>query len=1392
MNLMSTEYLLGLDLGSISLNCVVLDASDRIIFKRYVRTEGRPLQAVLSVLHEMVSELGAVVFSGGIVTGSGKELIANPTGMDTVNEIVAHATAAWTMYPEVKSIIEIGGQDSKYISVGRRADGTHFLHDHAFNELCAAGTGAFIDQQAERLGLETAQFSEMAYGAANGAHLAGRCSVFAKSDMIHLQQKAVPVDEIAAGLCYALARNYLATLCRGCPPLSPILFQGGVAANRGVVRAFRNILQVDDRELIVPDMFNIMGAFGAALLARQSSPGSKLTVAGLIEVLSRLVICDMEGSDLEPLEAKPLKPPRARSETVRADGKQLVMGIDIGSVSTKAVIVDLSHNLIAAEYISTCGSPIEALKNVLDGLRSRVTGDVVLSHVVSTGSGRHLAQALIGGGSVVDEISAQAASAAFFCPDADTVIEIGGQDSKYIGISRGMVEKFRMNRACAAGTGAFLEEQSGRLGMSIINEFSDAAFRSAAPSRLGSRCTVFMDTDLVHHMQRGTLRDDLCAGLAYSIASNYLEKVVGSNTVGPKVVFQGGVAKNAAVHAAFEKLLDAEVMIHPHPEISGALGAAFIALDETVEGVERHALTLGDLQFDAVSESFGCRNCENLCEIRKITVADRRPAYFGSVCGRYEGAGFKPAPVDDAFAVREKLLFDCVKSTAGAPDRGELGIPMTLTMIDYLPFWGTFFGNLGYAVRLSDTTNRAIVEAGLTHVPAEFCHPIKVLFGHVLSLVNKGEKRIFIPHLRMLTPPGESIPRYACPYTQAAPYVVQKNISPETEIVTYEYPVDGETGHWVKVVSKGLGIAETEVRKAYECAIEAQNMFHLRCREEGEKLLETLRVTKKRGAVLIGRPYNTMDRHVNLNLARRLRDQGLEPIPYDFLPPDRTPMPPLWVRIRWGYGRKLVQAARVVRQRPNLGAVIVTNFGCGPDAFVDQYLEYELKGVPHVLIELDDHQAEAGLVTRIEAFARNFSIRSVLPPAITGIDPGEPRRPVKEYTYYVPSFMDHAYAITGALKASGCKTVLLPPTDEHSWNLGLKHAYGRECHPFISFTGDLLKAAERPDFNPREACYFGPSYFGPCLLPQYPLALHLILERLGLADVTVMNITDASNMKELGSAYLIRMAVGLYAIDRMYKWKTEVEPYEAEKGEVDRVYRQILIDLEEGLAEGRFFRTLKKSVTRFKSTPLAADAGARPRIGIVGDIYTRVNEHSNNHLYKRLNQLGFEVWTSGSVIDVSLLAMEQRHSELFRQGSSAAGFAATALIPMLKIARLLIDRYFPRSIRTPQERQFPAIRRASSKYVSFWIDKVLSLNLNRIEEFHKAGADGVINVMCHNCMLGTVTASLSKSIRGDLDDIPLCSLVYGGLKSTRNLNRLEAFAHQVHTFKNTRRSRNDR
>jgi predicted CoA-substrate-specific enzyme activase len=1406
---------LGIDVGSVSVKAVVLSAGGDVRFEAYRRTQGRPLEAAAAILAEAAAALGPdTPIAGAVVTGSGKELLAGPLAAEPVNEIVAHATAAWTLHPDVRSIVEIGGQDSKFIRVGRGADGHPYVLDHAFNELCAAGTGAFLDQMAERLGMSIEDFADASAAAVHPARVAGRCSVFAKTDMIHLQQRACPPGEIVAGLCFALVRTYLASLCHGRAPEPPILFQGGVAANDGVARALVEVLGLSDGDLIRPAGHKVMGALGAALLAREH-PWVQPVSLGRLAGRTPLQAGEPErASGLAPLATAatpgqapsgnaPPDPTTAAGPLPRSTADVVFLGIDVGSVSTKAVAIDAEGRLAASAYLPTAGRPVDAVHAALDDLHGQLADGVRVARVVTTGSGRHLARDLAGADEVVDEISAQARAAVHFVPDADTVFEIGGQDSKYIRLSGGRVARFQMNRACAAGTGAFLEEQSGRLGIDVRRDFADAALSSRTPVRMGSRCTVFMDSDLVHHLQHGASKADLCAGLAYSVARNYLDKVVGSRPVGARVVFQGGVARNAAVCAAFEAILGRPVAVHPHPETSGAWGAALIAR----EAAGRDAAPSRFRGFATASETVGirtfeCPACENQCEIQQVSAGEGRRSFFGSVCGRFERGEEAPTPAGDAFATRERLLAECagmvepsaptgpVEATTAAalpPDRGPLAIPFALSLADDVPFWRTFWTTLGYRVTLSGRTDSEKAAQGLARVPEEFCQPVKILFGHVHDLLAHGAMRLFLPHLRQFRPPADTANRYACAYTQAAPYVVRAQLAqshPGVEVVSLETPVPGEEPNWIVTTAQELGVPRAEVDAAFRRATAAQERFRAACRAEGRLLLDRLAAEGRPGAVLLGRPYNTSDRRLNLNLARRLATLGIQPIPFDFLPLEDEPLPAFWARVRWGFGREQLQAARIVRRTPSLSAVIVMNFGCGPDAFIDQYLENELTDTPHIVLEFDDHQAEAGLVTRLEAFAR--TVRREREPdgpkgrteRRRGTPPGVPTQPLRDYTYWVPFLSDHSRAFVGALKSVGCRVNLLPPTDDESWQLGLTHAYGRECHPYVSFLGDLVRASRRPDFVPAEACYYGPSYFGPCLLPQFMVAMKLVLDRIGLADVSIVNIADPPTMAPLGRGYVARLALGMYAIDRLYKWKIETEPYD-DTGAMAIAYARAVDLVEDGLARRRVFPALREAVAGMAAVRLSPANGTRPRIGVIGDTYTRINEHANDGLYDRLRGMGFEVWPSCSLVDVSLLGGEQLHAEMIRQGKTVTGNAARVAIPAVAALRALVDRHFPDTIRTPQERQFPDVSRVADTYASHWIDKCLSLNLSRVEELQQAGASGVINAMCHNCMLGTVTSALLPAMRRDHGGMATCTLVYEGLQSTHNVNRLEAFAHQV-------------
>ena len=641
---MTTDnHYMGIDLGSVSLNVVVVDAKRQVKAAKYRRTEGRPLPVLLDCLEALATEFST--FRGVVATGSGRKLLGKILNVPDINEIVTQAKAACYCYPGVRTIVEIGGQDSKLIFVDRdKNTGEPVVVDHVLNEVCAAGTGSFLDLQAHRLGIQVERMGSLALKAKHPARISGRCSVFAKSDMVHLLQEGTPKPDIVAGLCNALALNFITNLGKGKPFSEPIVFQGGVAANPGVVKAFEEQLTLSSGSLIIPEHFLVMGAFGSAIMAQNGHvlPSRTALVkktTDLIQAVKRAIQDDRRHDPTAHL--KPLIPPK--HTTTSADRYYGILnnktvdaylGIDVGAVSTNIVLIDANGELIAKQYWFTQGELAETVRQGLSELGQQAGDRIRIRGVGVTGSGRYFIGDFVGADTVINEISAQARAAVHCDPAVDTIIEIGGQDSKFIRCENGQVVDFEMNKVCAAGTGSFLEEQAARLKVPIRKSFSQLAFSSDNPVNLGARCTVFMESDLVHHQQTGKSIGDLTAGLAYAIASNYQEKVVGTKTMGRHILFQGGVAGNQSVAVAFENLLSQSITIPTHHNVTGAMGAALAAKAGKPSSSRFAGFQLQDRPYAV--KTFECQKCPNRCRIHGIYIDDKLTSYCGSLCGRYD------------------------------------------------------------------------------------------------------------------------------------------------------------------------------------------------------------------------------------------------------------------------------------------------------------------------------------------------------------------------------------------------------------------------------------------------------------------------------------------------------------------------------------------------------------------------------------------------------------------------------------------------------------------------------------------------------------------------------------------------------------------------------------
>jgi len=1405
-------HYIGLDAGSVTVKAVVLDSSGSKLEGHYVRHYGHPLKVALDLLRDVVSRHPESSLS---ITGSAGKIIATILGIKPMNEIASQSYSIKKLYPHIGTIIELGGEDSKLILLenGR-------IKGFSMNSVCAAGTGSFLEQQAERLRFSIEEFSETAARSQRPSKIAGRCSVFAKSDMIHLQQIATPVEDIVAGLCFAVARNFKGSIAQGIDIRPPVSFQGGVAANKGMVRAFREVFDLND--LIVPPDFALMGAIGAALKDMDSSNFSAFDLEKLEAFLAD------SGNDEQgyaPLISKAddfLKRHRkeqkseAGNQKSKAAGKiPAYLGIDIGSISTNLAVIDESGRLLAKRYLMTAGRPIEA---VMRGLREifEEVGDMVdIKGVGTTGSGRYMIADYVGADIVKNEITAQATAAIFIDPNVDTIFEIGGQDSKYISIKDGIILDFEMNKACAAGTGSFLEEQADKLDISVKGEFADAAFRSGKPCRLGERCTVFMENSLMANLQRGHKKDDLLAGLAYSIVQNYINRVVAGKPVGRNIFFQGGVAFNKAVVAAFEKYVGAQVSVPDNHDVTGAIGMALLAMkhmkgqkpevrsqkskEATIkvpqETTAFKGFELSQRPYEI--DSFECKGCPNVCEINRVKVqGDSGNLFYGGRCEKYDIRRARKSELADPFAFREEMLWKEQKrreEQRSGKEIARIGLPYIFFLHDQLPFWSTLLWELGFEVVVSPETNKQIVNLGVENVLSEACFPVKVSHGHVKYLKDLGVDALFVPSFISLNRDANEYNRgLSCPHTQTIPYITRAAIS-GLKMLTPIIDFERGSKYIRKEIRNSLAaynIKASEIDRAYALALAAQDDFRKTLKARGREILGSA-TAEQPVIVIVGRAYNAYDPGVNLEIPKKLSHINVLSIPMDFLPLDDENMMDSWPNMYWRSGQRILKAARMIRNNPNLYAIYIGNFSCGPDSFILKYFKEEMGKKPFLHVEIDEHSADAGAITRCEAFLDSIEQQRRLNGKIdyrkTAGRPFQGFRSaeLKNRTVYIPRMAAHAVALRGAFEACGINAEMLPESDRESVDVGRRYVSGKECYPYLITAGDMLKKVFAPDFKPERSAFFMPSGSGPCRFGQYNISHKLILEKLGVGDVPIFSPNqDVEFYRELGAVgrdFTMTAWKGIVAFELLTKCLHETRPYERSEGESEDLYAFYHQEIDRTVAgsNGNMESLMSGMKKAFAAVPRSNEK--KPLIGVVGEIFVRSHKFSNEDLIKKIEALGGEV---------CLASMEE-----WIYYVNAMSFRK-ALIKKDKsdIMNIFAKRFFQKRIEHKYARPFKGFLKSlaepdtrlllekAAPYVHDSFEGETVLSIGKAVDLIEKGAAGIINAMPFGCMPGTIVTALLKKLSRDFG-VPCISVPYDGSESPTTGLQIEAFMEAVKTDK---------
>jgi predicted CoA-substrate-specific enzyme activase len=1000
---------LGIDVGSISMKFILLLGEDEPVppgevrqsflspeplllgragagyLLSYDRLLGDPMRNVPERYRRWLGVLGEENVSGVSVTGKSGRQLAPLVGGEYENDFRCLVKAVAAAHPEVRTIFEMGGENAKVIRLEPAGtEAALAIRDYDTNGDCAAGTGSFIDQQAHRMKLEVEAIGEMVGRAASSARIAGRCSVFAKTDMIHAQQKGFSPEEILKGLCEAVARNFKSNINKGKDPAPKVALVGGLFANAGVVRAVQDAFGFSAADVVVPRGFAHMSALGAAMAAAAKDRDRGDCRAHVVRSAAE------DPGD----RAFPAWPPlstenvvflrdRAQPPPEVAGRPEVFLGIDIGSVSTNFALVDWEGNLLKEIYVRTQGRPVQVVTDGLKELREEFGESIAVRGVGTTGSGRELIGELVGADTVQDEITAHKTgssfiSRSFFGKPVDTIFEIGGQDSKFIGLEDGVVTDFAMNDACAAGTGSFLEEQAERLGIQIKGEFAALALSSRAPVRMGERCTVFMEQDLNNYLYRGAQKRDLVAGLAYSVVMNYLNRVVRGRRIGETIYFQGGTAYNDAVAAAFSQVLGRKIIVPPHNGVIGAIGMALLARDKVRATKEATKFRGFDLtRVDYRRREFVCKGCSNYCDMQEIRIGDSR-TYWGDKCSeKYR----KPARTDtrpvipDLVAARNAWFDRMVAETPEKGPRGTIGFPRAMYFFERFPFWRGVLVRMGFGIKVSPRTDKGIAREGLERTVAEPCYPIQVAHGHVAALLAKGIDFLFLPNLINSETVHTHTESHFCPWGQTLPFVVasvpkwekelrQKLLSPTIRFRDGERYVADD----LLDCFGPLGVSRSEVREGIRDGYREQARLASFLNAAGADAVERVERAAADAIVLLGRPYNLYDRDINLDIPTKLRDQyGGNVIPIDFLPVDDIDIRDVNDNMFWNYGRKIIAAAKWCRNHPKFHMIYITNFKCGPDSFVRHFIT-RASGSPYLTLQFDGHGNDAGYMTRCEAY----------------------------------------------------------------------------------------------------------------------------------------------------------------------------------------------------------------------------------------------------------------------------------------------------------------------------------------------------------------------------------------------------------------------------------------
>jgi predicted CoA-substrate-specific enzyme activase len=1154
----------------------------------------------------------------------------------------------------------------------------------------------------------------------------------------------------------------------------PIYFVGGVAANNAIVKALNEALSTRNGhkvKIIVPENYLYMGALGSALLSKGHTSRVSLLPEANAQlrhfVLPRLPnVAVPEGKTSQQIKEPCIG----------------YLGVDIGSTSTKAVILDESgKTILAKNYLMTAGRPIDAVKQVFRNLLRDGADKVRIAGTGVTGSGRYLIGSLIGADIVKNEITAQTRAAAEIDPEAD-IIEVGGQDSKLVIKRNGVVVDYQMNKACAAGTGSFIDELGEMLGVSVTNgDFARLAFSAPNTIDLGTRCAAFMGQAVASAQQEGVSLEVITASLATSIAKNYLSKVVGTRKLGSKIILTGAVFYNQAIVSAFSEQLKGKILtVAEHREVSGAMGAAFIA-KETISGNKSKFKGFHEvIGANCALSIFTCKTCDNNCAITRMEVPNEKPTFFGSRCDLFDST-LSHAKKETLFDEREKLLLRDYKEDAGTGP--TVGIPRALMVHDYAPLLICFLNELDAKVILSGKTNKEIIEQSAELSYSDSCFPLKLLHGHLASL-NKVDYILYPCAIRLGIRDGEENQKYSCPLVQASPFIVRQALDLGERLLIPTLDFNRGNAATVKSladVAVKMGFSPSRSKKAALAGIEAQRRFETDIKTLGNKLLKRICESDQLGVVLLSRSYMSQDSGANLGIAEKLAQLGVVPIPLDFLPLDTIDPKKYTDRPYWSSEGKLIAGTAITTADPHLFGLVITNFGCGPNSFILRILEDITGNKPLGQLEIDEHAAEAGIVTRLEAFVdtiQGYARSSKPKPERPYIYRGTSPLSRTKKTILIPRMGPFAEALAAGMDAYGVRTVVLPESDDRSLLYGNQVTSGTECLPYRIVLGDFMRFYYDNGNNVKDVEVIMAGEYGPCRLGKYVVEQMRVLKEVGI-DLPIRTSMANGSYRDLGLGPQFERLTwkGVVAIDYLQKLLWHTRPYEKVSGQADILFTEYMAQITGHIRMKQdMAATLNRATSEFKSL-VDLQLPKKPLVGINGEIYLRSNRFSNGDVVRECEEAGLEVVVSSIAewVNFTSYTTVREAIEYRKTGQLIDGY-------IRKVVREHDERSVARHYREmlpDRESSIKEILKRSGPYLPSQCRSEALLSIGGgIEWLENPAIAGIISVMPHGCMPGGIVGAISEKLSATYQK-PCVSLTYDGFLETNNSSKIGEFAELI-------------